>query len=232
MSQLLAPPTHKLRSHGDGLSEKADQFADLSGYPFKERLGIRALDLGFYGLINLIGRTARFEIAGRENWTVASSNGDVVVMTSRSFDGEYISRVLQRFGYGTARGSSTRGAVGAMIEMVRLMRQGRPAAFTIDGPKGPRHIAKIGAVLLAKKTGQPVLPVSITPARFRQISSWDWLQIPGMWTRALAEIAPPIFVPADADEAALESYRVELQAALDGLESRGQRWRAALTQSS
>src|SRR5688500_19433593 len=76
-------------------------------------------------------------------------------MTSRSFDGEYIARFIQRFGYGAVRGSSTRGGVGAIVEMVRLMRAGLPTAFTIDGPKGPRYVAKMGAVLLAKKTGQP-----------------------------------------------------------------------------
>src|SRR5207245_989017 len=88
----------------------------------------------------------------------------IVVMSSQSFDGEYTARLIQRFGYGTARGSSTRGSIGAIIEMVRLMRNGRPTAFTIDGPKGPRHVARPGAVLLAKKTGQPVLPFTITAA--------------------------------------------------------------------
>ena len=60
------------------------------------------------------------------------------------------------------RGSSTRGAVGALIEMARLMRAGCPAGFTSDGPKGPRHVAKMGAVLLAKKTGQPIMPFSVS----------------------------------------------------------------------
>ena len=63
----------------------------------------------------------------------------IVVMTSRSFDGEYIARFIQRFGYGAVRGSSTRGGVGAIVEMVRLMRAGCTTAFTIDGPKGPRR---------------------------------------------------------------------------------------------
>ena len=69
---------------------------------------------------------------------------------------EYIARFIQRFGYGAARGSSTRGGVGAVVEMVRLMRANCPAGFTVDGPKGPRYVAKMGPVLLAKKTGHPV----------------------------------------------------------------------------
>jgi lysophospholipid acyltransferase (LPLAT)-like uncharacterized protein len=85
----------------------------------------------------------------------------IVVMTSRSFDGEYIARFIQRFGYGAARGSSSRGATGAVVEMVRLMRAGCATAFTIDGPRGPRYVAKMGAVLLAKKTGNPILPFTV-----------------------------------------------------------------------
>lgn len=229
--------------------DKAFQFADLSGYSFRERMLIRLADLGFYGLIQLLGRTARYEVEGWEHWERASSAGrlpiytfwhdgivlstyfwrrrEIVVMTSQSLDGEYIARFIRRFGYGTARGSSTRGSVGAVIELVRLMRRGKPAGFTIDGPKGPRHVAKMGAVLLAKKTGQPILPFVVTPLRAWNVRSWDRLQIPRPFTRARVEIAPPIDVPADADEAAMETYRLQLQAALDDLNERGQAWRTA-----
>ncbi len=141
----------------------------------------------------------------------------IVVMTSRSFDGEYIARFIQRFGYGAARGSSSRGGVGALIEMVRLVRAGRPTAFTIDGPRGPRHVAKTGAILLAKKTGQPVLPFAVNAARHIAVSSWDRFQIPLPFTRAVVRIAPPIYVPADADDATVELKRNELQRALDEL---------------
>lgn len=229
---------------------KAHQFADLSGYPFKKRLLIRAAGLAFYGVINLIGRTVRYEIEGWDHWETASREGhipiytfwhdniilstyfwrrrNIVVMTSQSFDGEYIARFIQRFGYGAARGSSTRGSVGAVIEMIRLMRQGQPTAFTIDGPKGPRHVAKMGAVLLAKKTGHPILPFAITPMRFWSMSrSWDVLRIPRPFTRARLEIAAPIFVPPDADETVMAARLGELQGALDGLEHRGEQWRTA-----
>mgnify|MGYP003694196253 FL=1 len=100
---------------------------------------------------------------------------------------------IQRFGYGAARGSSTRGATGAVVEMVRLMRAGCPAGFTIDGPKGPRYVAKMGAVLLAKKTGNPVLPFTTAAERFWEArKSWDHFQIPKPFTRARVIIAPPI----------------------------------------
>jgi lysophospholipid acyltransferase (LPLAT)-like uncharacterized protein len=233
-----------------GSVSRAYKFADISNYPFKKRFLIRAADLAFYVLIRLIGRSTRFEIEGWEHWETAARAPSIpiyttwhnrvflstyfwrrrriVVMTSRSFDGEYIARFIQRFGYGAARGSSTRGGVGAVVEMIRLMRAGCPAGFMIDGPKGPRYVAKMGAVLLAKKTGNPVLPFTITPARFWEIKSWDAFQVPKPFTRARLLIAPPIYVPADADEETLNEKRDELQRALDDLNRRGDQWRAAL----
>src|SRR6266436_4067078 len=227
---------------------RAYEFADLSSYPAKERFLIRAADLAFFFLIKLIGSTVRWQVDGWENWGAATSDGRIpiytfwhncvflstyfwrqrriVVMTSQSFDGEYIARFIQRFGYGAARGSSTRGAVGAVIEMTRLMRAGCPTAFTIDGPKGPRYVAKMGAVLLAKKTGNPILPFTITARKFWEAKkSWDQSQVPKLFARAHALIAPPIYVPADADEALLNSKRDELQESLDELNRRGEEWR-------
>src|ERR1041385_3991754 len=180
--------------------DRAYSFADLSAYSFKERMMIRAADLAFFITIKLIGRTVKLEIDGWENWETASRDGKtpiytfwhdrvflatyfwqrrrIVVMTSRSFDGEYIARFIQRFGYGAARGSSTRGTTSAVVEMVRLMRAGCPTGFAIDGPRGPRYKAKMGSVLLAKKTGFPILPFTIAAKKFWTVKSWDRTQIP------------------------------------------------------
>ena len=138
-------------------------------------------------------------------------------MTSRSFDGEYIARFIQRFGYGAVRGSSTRGGASAVVEMARLMRAGCTTAFTIDGPKGPRYVAKMGAVLLAKKSGQPILPVTMALKSFWTTPSWDLFQIPKPFTRARIYVAAPIYVPPDADEKTLAAKRDELQEVLDHL---------------
>lgn len=231
--------------------DRAYSFADLSAYSFKDRWLIRAADLAFFILIKLIGGTVKFEVAGWENWEAASRDGNIpiytfwhnrvflstyfwqrrriVVMTSRSFDGEYIARFIQRFGYGAARGSSTRGATGAVVEMVRLMRAGCPTAFTIDGPKGPRYVAKMGAVLLAKKTGHPILPFTITAEKFWEAKkSWDGFQVPQPFTRARVDIAAPIYVPSDVSDDQLNAKRDELQRALDEINQRGEEWRAAL----
>ena len=246
--QASAEQTFK-RDESDDKVERAYSFAGLSTYSWKQRLLIRAADLTFYLLIKLIGRTVRWEVEGWEHWEAITNAGQtpiytfwhnriflatyfwqqrrIVAMTSQSFDGEYIARFIQRFGYGAARGSSTRGGVGAIVEMVRLMRSGLPTAFTIDGPKGPRCVAKMGAVLLAKKTGHPILPFTITAKKFWTAKkSWDHSQVPKPFTPVRVDIAPPIYVPADADEQILEAKRDELQRSLDAINARGEQWRS------
>ena len=243
--QASAEQQFKGARPADETIARAYKFADLSSYPRKKRFLIRAADLAFFLLIKVIGRTIRWQVEGWENWEAATREARVpiytlwhnrvflatyfwqkrriVAMTSQSFDGEYIARFMQRFGYGAARGSSTRGAVGAIIEMTRLMRAGCPTAFTIDGPKGPRYVAKKGAVLLAKKTGQPILPFTITAQRFWEAKrSWDGFQVPLPFSRARVVIAPPIYVSADANDEELEAKRNELQAALDEINRSGE----------
>lgn len=218
---------------------RADAYADLAGYSFKQRLTIRAVALAAYLLVRFIGATTRFQVEGWEHWKAIKRAGlqpihacwhdrtllavyfwrrrGLVVMSSPSFDGECSARFQQHFGYGIVRGSSTRGGAGALVEMVKLMRAGRPAGFTVDGPRGPRYEAKTGALLLAKKTGHPVLPFSINPEHFYAASSWDRFQIPLPFTRARVRLAPPIYVPADANEEQLNAKRDELQRALDSI---------------
>jgi len=247
MSQIALPKAPEQ----DDRVERAYRFAPLGEYSFKQRLLIKLADLAFFVLIGLIGRTTRFEIEGWEHWETATANGRlpiytfwhdriflatyfwrrrrIVVMTSQSFDGEYIARFIQRFGYGAARGSSTRGGIGAVVEMVRLMRAGCPTAFTIDGPKGPRYVAKAGATLLAKKTGQPMLPFVIIPKRYWQAKSWDRMQVPRPFTRARVLIGPPIVIPSDADEKLMECKLSELQEILDRLVQRGNEWKDGLS---
>jgi lysophospholipid acyltransferase (LPLAT)-like uncharacterized protein len=104
------------------------------------------------------------------------------------------------------------------------MRAGSPAAFTIDGPKGPRYVAKMGAALLAKKTGQPILPFTITARHWEAKRTWDGFQVPLPFSRARVDIATPIYVPADTDDDALEAKREDLQAALDTINRHGKDW--------
>lgn len=221
--------------------------ADLGEYSFKQRLTIHLADIAFFSLIKAIGMTLRYEIDGEHHREAIISAGNqpiytlwhdrifagtyflrdlgIVVLTSKSFDGEYIARFLTRFGFGTVRGSSSRGGVRGLVEMIRLMEGGLPMAFTVDGPRGPRYEAKSGPVLLAKKTGNPILPFIVECKSFWQLKSWDRLQIPKPFSRACVFFSESIFIPEDADDAAIESKRIEMQNALDDIVGQGFKWR-------
>lgn len=149
----------------------------------------------------------------------------IVVMTSMNRDGEAIAQCIQRFGYGAARGSSSRGGFRALAEMARDIRQGRDCAFTIDGPRGPRYIAKQGPVLLAMKTGAAIFCFHISMKHKIQLKSWDEFQIPLPFTPAVVLKAAPIWVPPDASEAHLRDLHQQMQTTLDRLRIEGDsRW--------
>lgn len=227
--------------------KESSSAADLSAYSFKQKIAIHLAERAFYLLIKFVGVTIRYETEGWENFerierdgkipiycfwhnrifagTYFFRNRGIVVITSQSFDGEYIARFIRRFGYGAVRGSSTRGGVGALVEMIRLMKRGSPTGFTVDGPKGPRYVAKSGAVLLAKKTGNPMMPFVVEAEKFWTINSWDKLRIPKPFTRARVFIAEPVYVAAEASEIEIENKRLELQSKLDELVADGEQWR-------
>ncbi len=140
---------------------------------------------------------------------------DIAVMTSRSFDGEYIARIISAFGYRPVRGSSSRGAVSALIAMRKEVEEGRSAAFTIDGPRGPKYVAKPGPVLLAQKTGRPIATFHFAPLRAWVLKSWDDFLIPKPFSPVLLRVGKLIPVPPDCGEAAQQRFHAELQATLD-----------------
>ncbi len=136
-------------------------------------------------------------------------------MTSQSRDGEFIARVIHRFGFVPVRGSSSRGGQRALLEMKQLLAEGHAVAFTIDGPRGPRYVAKKGPVLLARMSGVPITAFYVAVERAWVLNTWDRLVIPKPFSRIHVRFARKIFVPPDADDAALEQYHAEMQAALD-----------------
>ena len=235
------------------MTEKTDklsevyQFQELSKYTFSQRILIRLIGLILYILVAIIGKTIRFETDGLEkfeqikkagkvpiyaNWhdriflsTYFFRHRGIVVMSSQSYDSEYVARFIQRFGYGIVKGSSTRGGVGGLVGMIRVMRDGLPTGFTLDGPKGPRYVVKPGITLLAKKTNNPMLPFMVESKSFWQIGSWDKLHIPKPFSRAKVFVSNPIYVSPDANEKELENKRLELQNSLDELVKRGVQWR-------
>ncbi|MCU1383657.1 MAG: hypothetical protein JWL71_2354 [Acidobacteria bacterium] len=144
----------------------------------------------------------------------------IVVITSENFDGQWIAGIIERFGYGTARGSTSRGAVKALVRLKRDMAAGKAAAFTLDGPRGPAKVAQPGAIWLAKATGNPVVPFHIEARRHWTLRSWDRTQIPKPFSDVAIAVGAPIEVPPDAGEGALEHARLALEATLKSLEAR------------
>ncbi len=145
----------------------------------------------------------------------------IVVMTSQNFDGEYIARCIRKHGYGAARGSSSRGGLKALAEMARNLRNGNDVAFTVDGPRGPRYVAKTGPVLLAKRTGDAIFCFHISMKHKIQFNNWDNSQIPLPFTRALVLMAPPIYVARDATEDEVKTSLLQVQTVLDRMRSEG-----------
>ena len=199
-----------------------------------------------YFVIGVVGRTMRWQSVGDSYldeiyksgnraiftfWhgrifpaTYYWRNRGIVVMTSKNRDGEAIAQCIQRFGYGAARGSSSRGGFRALAEMAREIRRGRDTAFTIDGPRGPRYVAKQGPVLLALKTGAAIFCFHISMEHKVQLKSWDEFQVPLPFTRAVVLKASPIWVPPDASEEHLRDIHQQMQAALDDLRRKGDSW--------
>jgi lysophospholipid acyltransferase (LPLAT)-like uncharacterized protein len=144
---------------------------------------------------------------------------DIVVITSRNFDGEWIAGIIRRFGFGTARGSTSRGGARALVQLRRDLGAGKPVAFTLDGPRGPARVAQPGAVWLAGATREPILPFHVESARFWEAPSWDRTQLPKPFTTIAMAIGEPIVVP-DTSEPTIDAKRRELEQSLTMLESR------------
>jgi lysophospholipid acyltransferase (LPLAT)-like uncharacterized protein len=208
----------------------------------RKRFEAAAIAVLGYPLVALLTATLRWRAEGLEHLDRVAASGrppimafwhgrilpatyyfrrrGIVVITSENFDGEWIAGIIRRFGYATARGSTSRGARKALRQLTRDMAAGRPAAFTLDGPRGPARIAQPGAVWLAKVTGNPVVPFHIETDRHWTLRSWDRTQIPKPFATAAIAIGEPLDVPPGADEAVIENARAALQERLLALERR------------
>lgn len=144
----------------------------------------------------------------------------IVVMISENFDGEWIARIIEQFGFRTSRGSTTRGGQRALLQLKREMDRGQPSGFAVDGPRGPARQAQLGAIWLAKLTGSPVVPFHMEASRYWTLKSWDRTQIPKPFATVAVAVGAPIEVPREADEAVLDAKRVEVEQSLLQLERR------------
>ena len=142
----------------------------------------------------------------------------IVAMTSENFDGEWVARLMARFGFRAARGSTSRGGSRALVQLRRELAAGHAAAFTIDGPRGPAGVAQPGAVWLAGATGHPVLGFHIEADRVWTARSWDRALIPKPFSTVAVAIGEPFDVHGTSD-ATVEDARRTLEGRLQALQS-------------
>jgi lysophospholipid acyltransferase (LPLAT)-like uncharacterized protein len=198
-------------------------------------------------MIRLIGPTLRTEVIGVHNAIQIPRGGEpaigafwhrcifaaawiwrnrrIVVLNTVNFDGQWTRRVIERLGFQTAQGSSTRGGVEGLTAMAGHLATGQHVAFTIDGPRGPRYVAKPGAVILARRTGRPISVFHIGVERgytFRK--AWDLFCLPHPFSRTVMFVAPPIRVPTDADHSTMRRKQDEVQAALERVRDLAETW--------
>jgi lysophospholipid acyltransferase (LPLAT)-like uncharacterized protein len=206
------------------------------------RLKIWVISELAYWTIRIVGSTLRWKVEGFDSFeSHRASKGKsilvfwhgrifpgtyffrkmgIVVMTSRNRDGDYIARTILRFGYGVARGSSTRGGSRALVKMLHELKRNHDVAFTIDGPLGPRYVAKPGAVWLASKSGAAIYPFNISPEKKWVFRSWDHFQFPKPFTRVVLLMGDPIFVKPQATQEELDQSQQLLQRTLEDLLNR------------
>jgi lysophospholipid acyltransferase (LPLAT)-like uncharacterized protein len=192
--------------------------------------------------LNALMRTCRYQREGVENYDQFWRQGKPVIFTlwhgrllpcthfhrqqgvvtliSQHRDGEYITRAVRRWGFTAVRGSTTRGGLDALRELIQHVRAGRSLAITPDGPKGPREKMKPGPVLIAQRTGAPIIPVVSGASRASYVGGWDRFMIPHPFARLRIAYGEPVFVPRRAGEAEIQAIMGDVETRLGALMKR------------
>jgi lysophospholipid acyltransferase (LPLAT)-like uncharacterized protein len=205
-------------------------------FTLRQRIILRIIIAAGYWFIRLIGPTLRVCVSREEGaqetigqrplvlnfWhagiipaTYLFRDVGIRVMSSNSYDGEYMGRIIHRFGFVAVKGSSSRNAVRALLGLRRALQEGWAVAFSIDGPRGPRYKVKPGPVALARSSGVPMATFHIAVESAWVLHTWDRLIIPKPFSRVLMRFGKLIPVPADASDEDIERYQQELQDSLD-----------------
>jgi lysophospholipid acyltransferase (LPLAT)-like uncharacterized protein len=205
-------------------------------FTLRQRITLRLIIFAGYWFIRLIGPTLRVCVSREEGaqetidqrpliasfWhtclipaTYICGNLGVRVMSSNSYDGEYMGRIIRKFGFVAVKGSSSRNAVRALLGLRRALQEGWTVAFTLDGPRGPRFKVKPGPVALARSSGVPMTMFHMGVDKAWTLNTWDRLMIPKPFSRVLVRFGKLIPVPQDASDESLERYSNELQSSLD-----------------
>jgi lysophospholipid acyltransferase (LPLAT)-like uncharacterized protein len=213
-----------------------DETSDPRRFTLRQRIVLRIIITAGYWFIRLVGPTLRVCVSHEEGaqekidqrplvasfWhacmipaTYMCRNQGVRVMSSNSYDGEYMGRIIRRFGFVAVKGSSSRNAVRATLGLRRALQEGWTVAFSIDGPRGPRYKVKPGPVALARSSAVPMTTFHIAVDKAWVLNTWDRLIIPKPFSRVLMRIGKLIPVPPDTSDEDLGRYEQELQDSLD-----------------
>src|SRR5215469_9175142 len=187
-------------------------------------------------IIRLIGATLRLSVSSEEGGQTTLEQRPLVasfwhsciipstyiwrslgirVMSSFSYDGEYMGRIIKKFGFVAVKGSSSRNPLRALLGLRRALEEGWTVAFTLDGPRGPRHKVKPGPVALGRSAEVPLTMFHAAVDKAWVLNTWDKLMIPVPFSRVLVRFGKLITVPADAGDEEMERYSAELQRSLD-----------------
>ena len=141
----------------------------------------------------------------------------VVLLQSQHRDGRLASNAIQRFGITTIWGSTAKGGTSALRALIRAGKAGDWIALTPDGPRGPRMRCQPGIVMLAQRTGAPVVPITWSTSRLKRLGTWDRMIIALPFGDGVLSWGEPIEVPRDLDSDGMETYRRRIEAALTAL---------------
>lgn len=211
---------------------------DPRRFTLRQRISLYVVTQITYAAISLIGPTLRYSISWEEPPSDLNTTHErrviysfwhravfasawfwrrlgIAVMVSRSFDGEFIARTIEKLGFLAVRGSSSRGGAAALLGLKTQLDQGNLVAFTIDGPRGPKYVAKPGPVLLSSAAAAPMAAFYVAVHDPWVLNTWDALVIPKPFSKALVRFSKKIQVPANATEEQMTNYHRQLQSALD-----------------
>jgi lysophospholipid acyltransferase (LPLAT)-like uncharacterized protein len=209
---------------------------DPQRFTLRQRIVLRIIIFLGHSVIRLIGTTLRVSVSYEEGaqqtmdqrpliasfWhscmipaTYICRDMGIRVMSSDSYDGQYMGRIIHKFGFVAVKGSSSRNAVRALLGLRRALEDGWTVAFTLDGPRGPRHKVKPGPVALSRSSGVPLTMFHAAVDKAWVLNSWDRMMIPMPFSRVLVRFGKLIHVPEDANDEVVGRYTGELQASLD-----------------
>lgn len=208
-------------------------------FSFGQRIVLAVVPRVVWALLRVVSLTWRFEVIAEEGvtpilfgldagaqifcfWhqcvlpcTVYFRRSHAVILISRSFDGELITRILRMFGFDAVRGSSSRGAREGLLGLKQVLESGKPAIFTADGPRGPIYQTKMGPIKLAQMTGARIGCFHLEPEKAWVLRSWDHFLVPKPFTRIVVSWAQWTHVPADLPAEEFETKRVELNDSIE-----------------